>query len=85
MPKRASVYPSRLCEPPYSERLATMWLPAPISVTIARCSAACPLAVAMAPTPVSSAAMRSSNTATVGFEIREYTWPDRSMLNNAAA
>ena len=42
-----------------------------MSVTIARCSAACPLEVAMAPTPPSSAAMRSSKTATVGFESRE--------------
>jgi hypothetical protein len=44
--------------------------PCPISVATARCSAACPLAVATAPTPPSSAATRSSNTATVGFEIR---------------
>jgi hypothetical protein len=48
-----------------------MWPPAPISVTIARCSAACPLAVAIAPTPPSSAAMRSSSTATVGLLMRE--------------
>ena len=41
--------------------------PAPISVAIARCSAAWPLAVAIAPTPPSSAATRSSNTATVGI------------------
>ena len=48
-----------------------MWLPASISVAIARCSAAWPEAVAIAPTPPSSAAMRSSSTATVGFEMRE--------------
>jgi hypothetical protein len=62
-----------------------MWPPAPISVAMARCSAACPLAVAIAPTPCSSAAMRSSSTATVGLEMREYTCPARSMLNRAAA
>ena len=45
--------------------------PASISVATARCSAACPLAVQTAPTPPSSAAMRSSSTATVGFEMRE--------------
>ena len=48
-----------------------MCAPAPISVEMARCSAAWPEAVAMAPTPPSSAAMRSSSTATVGFEILE--------------
>ena len=48
-----------------------MWLPAPMSVAIARCSAAWPDAVAIAPTPPSSAAIRSSSTATVGLEMRE--------------
>ena len=48
-----------------------MWPPAPMSVAIARCSAAWPLAVATAPTPPSSAASRSSSTAVVGFEMRE--------------
>ena len=62
-----------------------MWLPAPISVAMARCSAAWPEAVAMAPMPPSSAAMRSSNTAVVGLESRLYTWPERSMLNSDAA
>ena len=62
-----------------------MWLPAPMSVAMARCSAACPDAVAIAPTPPSSAAMRSSSTATVGLEMREYTWPARSMLKSEAA
>src|SRR5689334_6778696 len=59
--------------------------PAPASVAIARCSAACPLEVAMAPTPPSSAATRSSSTAFVGFEMRLYTCPERSMLNSDAA
>jgi hypothetical protein len=49
---------------------ATTWLPAPASVAIARCSAACPLAVAIAPTPPSRAAMRSSSTAVVGLLMR---------------
>ena len=71
MPKRGNVYASRFCEPPYSARLATMWLPAPAMVHAARCIAACPLAVASPATPPSSAAMRSSSTATVGFEMRE--------------
>jgi hypothetical protein len=40
-------------------------------VAIARCSAACPLAVAMAPIPPSSAATRCSSTALVGLLMRE--------------
>ena len=44
--------------------------PAEASVVMARCSAACPLAVAIAPTPPSSAATRSSNTALVGLLMR---------------
>ena len=47
-----------------------MWLPAPAKVVTASASAAWPLAVAMAPTPPSKAAMRSSKTAVVGLEIR---------------
>ena len=59
--------------------------PAPTMVAIARCIAACPLAVAMAPTPPSSAATLSSSTAVVGLVMREYTCPGRSALNSAAA
>ena len=59
--------------------------PAPMSVAMARCIAAWPLAVAIAPTPPSSADMRSSSTALVGLLIREYTCPARSALNKAAA
>lgn len=59
--------------------------PAPISVAIDRCSAACPLAVAMAPMPPSSADTRCSSTALVGLLMREYTWPARSRLNSEAA
>jgi len=40
------------------------------SGAIARCSAACPLAVVIAPLPPSRAATRSSRTALVGFESR---------------
>src|SRR5205085_3464550 len=75
----------KLCEPPYSAELATRCEPALARVQIARCSAAWPLAVAMAPAAPSSAATRSSSTALVGFEIRLYTWPERSMLNSDAA
>ena len=85
MPNRGSVCASRLIVPPYSEEEATMWSPAFSSVAMARCSAAMPLAVATAPTPFSSAAIRSSSTAIVGLEIRVYRWPGRSMLNKAAA
>jgi hypothetical protein len=74
-----------LCEPPYSALLETMCEPAPASVAIAKCKAAWPLLVAMAPTPPSSAATRSSSTAVVGFEMRLYTCPERSMLNSEAA
>jgi len=52
---------------------------------MAMCMAAMPLAVHTAPTPPSNAARRSSSTATVGFEIRLYTYPGRSRLNSAAA
>ena len=62
-----------------------MWEPAPAIVARPRCSAAWPLAVAMPATPPSSAAILSSSTALVGLEMREYTWPARSMLNSAAA
>jgi len=47
-----------------------MWPPAPIKVAMAMCSADWPLATPNAPEPSSSAATRSSNTATVGLEIR---------------
>ena len=52
---------------------------------MARCIAAWPLAVAIAPTPPSSAEMRSSSTAVGGLEMREYTCPARSALNSEAA
>ena len=71
MPKRGRVYSSRLWVPPYRERLETMCSPAEQMVATARCMAAWPLAVAMAPTPPSKAAMRSSSTALVGLDRRE--------------
>ena len=47
-----------------------MLSPALASVVIVVSCAACPLAVATAATPPSSAAMRFSNTSVVGFMIR---------------
>ena len=47
-----------------------MWSPAVQSVRIAVTSAACPVAQPSAERPPSSAAMRSSNIATVGLEMR---------------
>ena len=49
---------------------ATTWSPASSRVMIATACAASPLAVARAPTPPSRLAIRSSNTAVVGFMIR---------------
>jgi hypothetical protein len=48
-----------------------MLSPAPASVLIARNCADCPLAVATAITPPSSAATRFSKTSLVGFMMRE--------------
>ena len=48
-----------------------MWSPPLHSVRMAVASAAWPVAVASAERAFSMAAMRSSNTATVGLEIRE--------------
>ena len=48
-----------------------MWSPLLHRVRIAVASAAWPVAQASAARPFSIAAMRSSNTATVGFEMRE--------------
>jgi hypothetical protein len=44
-----------------------------------------PLANATAPAPPSRFAIRSSNTATVGFMIREYVFPYSCRLKYAAA
>ena len=47
--------------------------------------AASPLANATAPAPPSRLAARSSNTATVGFMMREYVFPYSCRLKYAAA
>ena len=47
--------------------------------------AASPLANATAPAPPSRLAIRSSNTATVGFMMREYVFPYSCRLKYAAA
>ena len=71
MPSFFRFTPSSVCVPPYSVEAETMWSPALHSVRIAVASAAWPVAVASAARPPSIAAMRSSNTATVGLEMRE--------------
>ena len=60
-----------LTDPPYSAEDETMWSPGCSSVKSAAAWAAIPLANATAPLPPSRFATRSSNTATVGFMIRE--------------
>ena len=71
IPNRGKVNCNKLCEPPYNAREATICEPASSKVAIAKCNAACPLAVAKPPMPFSKAAMRSSNTAQVGLDNRE--------------
>jgi hypothetical protein len=71
MPKRPHRVVQQVLRAAVQRVLATMCEPAPISVAIARCSAAWPLAVAMAPMPPSSAATRCSSTALVGLLMRE--------------
>jgi hypothetical protein len=53
----------------------TTWSPGESSVKSAAACAAMPLANATAPQPPSRFATRSSNTATVGFMMREYVFP----------
>ena len=62
-----------------------MWSPFCASVRSAIICAAMPVAAASAALPPSSAATRSSNAATVGFEMREYTLPKVCRLNRLAA
>ncbi len=69
-PKRARVTSSKVRVPPYSWALAIRWSPAPASAAKVRNSADMPLEAATAPSPPSSEAMRSSNDATVGFDMR---------------
>ena len=61
--------------PPYSAEDETTWSPGSSSVNSAAACAAIPLANATAPHPPSRFATRSSNTATVGFMMREYVFP----------
>ena len=61
--------------PPYSAEDETTWSPGWSSVNSAAICAAIPLANATAPHPPSRFATRSSNTATVGFMMREYVLP----------
>ncbi len=57
--------------PPYSAEEETTWSPGSSNVKSAAAWAASPLANATAPAPPSRFATRSSNTATVGFMMRE--------------
>jgi hypothetical protein len=62
---------SWLTVPPYSAVDETTWSPGWSSVKSAAACAAIPLEKATAPAPPSRLATRSSNTATVGFMMRE--------------
>jgi hypothetical protein len=70
-PNRRSVTSSAVTVPPYSCDEATMWSPAPTSAANVMNSADMPEAVATAPMPPSSEAIRSSSAATVGLPMRE--------------
>ena len=70
MPMRGNAIASWLCVPPYRFCDETISSPASSRVSIATAPAARPEAVASAPTPPSSEAMRSSNTAVVGLTMR---------------
>ena len=71
MPKRGKVYSRRLWLPPYKQFEAIIWEPLSKIVEIARCIAAWPLEVAIAPMPPSKADILSSNTEFVGLVILE--------------
>ena len=60
-----------LTVPPYSAEEETTWSPGSSSVNSAAAWAAMPLANATPPAPPSRLATRSSNTAIVGFMMRE--------------
>ena len=85
MPRRPKPTPSCPTVPPYSVLAATMWSPFFRMASSAVICAAMPLAQARAARPFSSAAMRSSSTATVGLEMRLYTLPNVCRLNRLAA
>ena len=67
MPIRRNVTSKSERVPPYRVLAETMWSPASRRVRRAVVSAACPEAVASEARPFSSAAIRSSKTAVVGF------------------
>jgi hypothetical protein len=71
MPSLGRVTLNRLYDPPYRLGLLTRLSPLCATVRIATSRAACPDATARAAVPPSSAAMRSSSTALVGFMMRE--------------
>ena len=71
--------------PPYSAEDETTWSPGCSRVKSAPACAAIPLANATPPAPPSRFATRSSNTATVGFMMREYVFPYSCRLKYAAA
>ena len=85
MPNLARLTASMVTEPPYKAPAATTWSPACKMVMSAMVSAAMPEALATAARPPSSAATRSSSTATVGLLRREYTLPKVCRLNRDAA
>ena len=85
MPSLRKFTSSCVCVPPYSVLAATISSPASQMFSIAIICAAIPLEVATAARPFSNAAMRSSKTATVGFDKREYTLPKVCRLNKLAA
>ncbi len=70
MPKFLKFTASIVYVPPYTFADETTWSPLFRILRNATIPAACPLAVATAARPPSIAAMRSSNTAVVGFERR---------------
>ena len=70
MPSLRKVCSNWVNVPPYSVRAVTIWSPGTSIVISAMNCAACPEAVATAPAPPSSEAIRSSKAAVVGFMIR---------------
>ena len=71
MPNLGNIFANKLNVPPYIVGAATISSPAWSMFNIAAFIAPIPDAKATAPTPPSSNAILSSNTATVGFDILE--------------
>ena len=69
IPKRGSVNLNKLTVPPYNCDEAIIWSPEFTKVIIAKKTALCPEAVAMAAVPPSKAHTLSSKTPTVGLDI----------------